>query len=491
MIEHITLNLANAPIRRERLHGRDHLVAPMVMLVEGVLNGSNGPLFYPGDECKRAVNTWNHRPVVVYHPEINGQGVSACDPAILERQQIGLCLGTRWAANKLRSEAWVDIARAREVDERVLEALETNKMMEVSTGLFTENEDTTGEFNGKPYKGIARNHQPDHLAVLPDKIGACSIADGAGLLQLNEAAAAVGVDVNGLLAQQLDFMRRLVGNAMSHGEIREGLHGMLRKRYGGSEEVWIDDVFDKNLIYHANGKLFLLPYTKNKDGMELSDDAPTEVSRVIRYRTADGTLVGNAATEPPTPETNEMKKEDLVNGLIANKRTAWAEADRATLMAFNEDALAKMAPKDEEEPAADDKNKAKTEPAPTGNAATPAAPVTLDGYLAAAPPQVQTLLRNALAAEEAQKAELIDRISANAANPFTKEFLGTKPLDELRGLAALATANQPQANAAPGSVPMFHGAATPFGAPTANAAAAAEEAYVMPTMNFAAPAAKA
>jgi hypothetical protein len=38
---------------------------------------------------------------------------------------------------------------------------------------------------------------------------------------------------------------------------------------------------------------------------------------------------------------------------------------------------------------------------------------------------------------------------------------------------------------------MFHGAATPFGAPTANAAAAAEEAYVMPTMNFAAPAAKA
>jgi hypothetical protein len=34
---------------------------------------------------------------------------------------------------------------------------------------------------GRQYVGIARNHRPDHLAILPDLKGSCSIADGAGL----------------------------------------------------------------------------------------------------------------------------------------------------------------------------------------------------------------------------------------------------------------------------------------------------------------------
>jgi hypothetical protein len=40
-----------------------------------------------------------------------------------------------------------------------------------------------GTLNGMEYGRIARNLMPDHLAILPDKIGACSIADGAGLLR--------------------------------------------------------------------------------------------------------------------------------------------------------------------------------------------------------------------------------------------------------------------------------------------------------------------
>ena len=54
------------------------------------------------------------------------------------------------------------------------------EMMEVSTGLFSEIEPKPGVFKGRHYKGVVRNLRPDHLAILPDSIGACSIADGAG-----------------------------------------------------------------------------------------------------------------------------------------------------------------------------------------------------------------------------------------------------------------------------------------------------------------------
>lgn len=66
----------------------------------------------------------------------------------------------------------------------MLDALEAGRPMELSTGLFTQNEPAPAgaTFNGRPYDYVARNYRPDHLAVLPDQIGACSLADGCGVL---------------------------------------------------------------------------------------------------------------------------------------------------------------------------------------------------------------------------------------------------------------------------------------------------------------------
>ena len=83
--------------------------------------------------------------------------------------------------------------------------------------------------------------------------------------------------------------------------------------------------------------------------------------------------------------------------------------------------------------------------------------------------------------------KLVKEITANADNTFTEEFLRTKGLDELRGIAALAakpaTADAPTGNQ--GGVPMFIGQATPTG-PTANADGnqGGETALPVPTMNF-------
>lgn len=185
-MEQLTFNIGGAKPRHETLDGKDYLAVPMAMLTEGVHAGSNGPLFYPREELSKTPGVWNMKPLVVYHPTQNGQGVSACTPAVIETRAIGIVMNSLFD-NKLRAEAWIDPIKCKKVDERVLNSVNKGEMVEVSTGLFTDNEQVEGEFNGKKYVAIARNYRPDHLAILPDKKGACSIADGAGLLQLNEA----------------------------------------------------------------------------------------------------------------------------------------------------------------------------------------------------------------------------------------------------------------------------------------------------------------
>ncbi|MCF1193574.1 hypothetical protein LRR18_18465, partial [Mangrovimonas sp. AS39] len=87
---------------------------------------------------------WNHKPVVVYHPELNGQPLSACDPDILTVQGTGLIMNSSYEPRKgeqpgkLRAEAWLDPVRINEVDERVAEAVQKNTVLELSTGLHID-----------------------------------------------------------------------------------------------------------------------------------------------------------------------------------------------------------------------------------------------------------------------------------------------------------------------------------------------------------------
>jgi hypothetical protein len=174
--ERITFNLSG-PARREKLEGRVCLVVPTVMIVEGVLNGSQGPLLYRSEDLADTPQLWAHKPIVLYHP----QSGSASQARILNQQKVGVLLEVKWQAPKLRGEAWLDVERCNALDRRIIANLEAGKPLEVSTGLFTVNEPEEGTWNGKPYIAVATRHQPDHLAILPDAIGACSIADGAGL----------------------------------------------------------------------------------------------------------------------------------------------------------------------------------------------------------------------------------------------------------------------------------------------------------------------
>ncbi|MBN1555883.1 MAG: hypothetical protein JXA11_14160 [Phycisphaerae bacterium] len=90
-----------------------------------------------------------------------------------------MLFGTNFDGEKLKASAWLDPDRLQAVDARVFSALQKGNPVGVSTGLmgFDDGEKTAD--GAIVLSGIA----PDHLAILPDQKGACSLADGAGLLK--------------------------------------------------------------------------------------------------------------------------------------------------------------------------------------------------------------------------------------------------------------------------------------------------------------------
>jgi len=167
---------------KQRIYqGREHLIVPVVMMVEGVHHGSHGPLLHEITELGKIPQSWNGRPVVINHPEVDGVNVSANDPLIAENQVVGTVYNTRVEGNKLMAEAWLDSLKLQEISLEAFNHIKNGEPLEVSLGMFTEDDFTEGEWNGEHYDAIARNHRPDHLALLPGSVGACSMADGCGI----------------------------------------------------------------------------------------------------------------------------------------------------------------------------------------------------------------------------------------------------------------------------------------------------------------------
>ena len=181
--ETVTAN-AKGRTRRAIAGGREFLVAPLTLIVPGVLNGSKGRLYYPLEEVAADPAAWNDIPITAYHPRAkDGSPLSATDPQVWQSQGIG-AVKNAWANGKLQAEGWFDAELTRQVDPRIYNALKRNQPIELSTGLYTDNDPAPAgaAWNGQPYDYIARNYRPDHLAVLPDEKGACSLDDGCGVL---------------------------------------------------------------------------------------------------------------------------------------------------------------------------------------------------------------------------------------------------------------------------------------------------------------------
>lgn len=485
-------------IRNDKMEGKSFLVVPMVMMVEGVHEGSMGPLYYPTAELAKFPSAWNHKPVVVYHPE-DGQ-VTACNPIFLTTNKIGIVMNAKWEDEKLKAEAWLEVDRIEEVDQRVLNAIRAKKVLELSTGLYCDFDMIEGMWNGEEYISTAYNYRPDHLAVLPDLVGACSVKDGAGFLRLN-AAAERKLPIGMVTRHKalLEAMGIHVANEMSHDDIRFELRGLVRDR---GAYVYVEEVFDDYFIYVVeNGDLayYYQAYEIREDdnvGDTLTLVGVAEqVKKIVQYQRPSGDLIGNVVKD--LGDSRMKKTEKLVNELIDNEASEYNEDDREALQTIPEATLKKMK--------ADVQNKEKdanvqavadaaaagaagiAKPpvtnAPTPAAAEPTKRQTIDGWINSAPAEIQDVLRNAMTQHDAAKAEAISIIKAHPKNQFTDVQLNAKPLDELKQLAAMLKSDTPAQQPAQNfEQANYLGQGTPT--PTAAEPTAEDECLGVPTVNW-------
>lgn len=166
------------------LNGINYIVAPITLIVPGVLNGSKGPVYYSKEEIESSCFLWENIPIVVNHPNINGKDVSCFTDGILEKYGIGYIKNCYIDLHgKLKAYGYFSIEKTKMVDINIYNKLINRKKIEVSTGLSAELEEVIGnkDYNGVTYTHTTHNYIPDHLAVLTKQIGACSISDGCGI----------------------------------------------------------------------------------------------------------------------------------------------------------------------------------------------------------------------------------------------------------------------------------------------------------------------
>lgn len=192
MIKYIS-NTANYNIRTETHQGKKHLVVPVVMMVEGVHNGSHGAVFHSAEELGKIPGSWNGIPVTIDHPIKNDEFVPANDPEMIDKVTVGRIYNTKMDGIKLIAEAWIDEKKCREVSIEALGYIRNKKPLEVSVGVFSEEIEEKGIWNNEEYETIAINHRPDHLALLPGGVGACSWSDGCGI-RVNEKGGKMNVN---------------------------------------------------------------------------------------------------------------------------------------------------------------------------------------------------------------------------------------------------------------------------------------------------------
>lgn len=400
-----------AETRRETYNNVEHLVVPMVILVEGVLWPSNaeGPELALAEEFGRFPDGWNGRPVVLGHPVLNGAAVSANSPSIMEEYAFGFLFNTQLKDTKLRSEAWINLGRVDELGEdfqTVIERFETStELVEVSTGLFSMNEDAAGDFNGEEYTAIWRNIVPDHLAILPEGVkGACSVEDGCGAPRISGAAffpESPGSGTFLLHKQNQNSMEATMPKAQckcqgdhvcdgckpgaspstsdTPGDVhtQEGIFKSLISRFGemlsfrsNQNELsdrdtrtaldvaltemtddyhYIIAVFEDFFIYEKGYEYTLLRrgYDISEGGVVTLMDDAIKVRPVTTFVPLE-TATSTSTSEPTTSATAEeatMDKTKVIEALISNKGTPFDATDKKYLTGLDETKLSALTAK--------------------------------------------------------------------------------------------------------------------------------------------------
>ena len=493
--------------------GRDHLVVPVVMMVEGVVHAVNSPRpeLALAEEFGRMPKAWDGRPVVGGHPTRHGEHISANDPVTLEQNAFGVLFNTKLKGDRLFSEAWIDPSKAVAsgfIGESAIERIHSGEeILEVSVGVFCVSEDAEGIFAGKKFKGIWRDILPDHLAILaPGDRGACSVDMGCGAMR----SAIHFVTAQGIELQRTMIMTKPVGKAgrllervgaflksfkdevvdaadVSDREVFNLLDTALRAvepGYLGVDEVFSADGFVVYAVMPADRFMLLRrSFTVGEDGsVALGDDA----EEVQRVQSIEPVTVASAVTPKPScgcdghpspttavPATAGepiMNKTERIAALVASKKLGPAMTAKV-LEAMPDDQIAAIEASVQATPEPEAPAPAPT-PAPVVSAAAPpvvaptapvvagASPATAEAYISAAPADMQDALREGLRMATEKRNGVIASLKASGRCDYSDAELAamsTHGLERLAKLAAVPPPVQAPVDFAGIGMPRFNG----------------------------------
>jgi hypothetical protein len=458
----------------------------MRLIVPGVLAGSKGALYYPATEIGRNPDSWNGMPIVVTHPFVDGEARSARDPSILEQYEVGRVFNAYAdGSGPLDAEGWFDVELVQNHDRKlpnqnkILPRLERGEPVELSTGLYTTNEPAVAGsvFNEKSYDYVARNYRPDHLAILPDQPGACSLKDGCGVHMVHnaccEACAQAAVQNSppnqpkSVATGKYKPLNAGTGKGHVHESAQAGFLQLsdqdhnLGKEFtpGGSTPAWVDSTDKGQTIW---GKALLEAAKAGHEGLPTYGAAAAHI-----YQRLGGKIVELPATNSNLTINGEsMNRKKIIAHLVTNC-AAWKGQETALNAMTDEQLKLQLngfpfkkkegeAPaeeeEEEEEPAV---NEEEEEEATSGGGCAPKmnkgkkAPTAnrlsfgemLEHY---ATPAEKAVWNHAVAIEKKERQAIVAKLVANIADGERKKAKAKKllamPLADLQELAELIPA---------------------------------------------------
>lgn len=479
MKQNILATLEHLNLRDETLDGKTYLVAPVVLLVEGVHTGTGGALYYSPEEIAAHAETWNGVPVPVFHPvDIQGEPASANTPEMIEQQSVGTLFDVHFESDgsKLKGEVWINIEKAEKVSPGLVASIRTGTELDVSTGMYMDHDMTPGEWNGEAYAGLAKDFRPDHLALLPGgQDGACSWADGCGI-RANEAKKDrlilladdfTGKDVsanNSAFRKALDWLSarfKFASNEVSHEDIREKIKDALIELEPNGYGIWVRRVFDNRVIYEVTEykdgipsnpeKLYERAYTSDSEGKITLASDKQEVTEETKY--VPVIQSAGAIQTDTTVKEDTVKKAEMVKALIACERTQFTDKDEEWLNTLEESRLKTLEVPEVKEPDKEPEkkpDKLEDDAPPKDKPDDEDKPVTLEEYVAKAPPEMQEVLNRSIARDAAVKDTLVKALLSNDRNKFVEDKLRSMTIEDLEGMTELANVEVDYAGQTPG-----------------------------------------
>jgi len=435
-------------IQTKTHQGKKHLVVPVIMMVEGVHHGSHGAVFHSAEELAKFPECWNGIPVVIRHPERDGNHVSANSPDVIDDEKVGCVYNCTFVNGKLKAEVWLNEEMLEGVSPDTINYIKQGRALDVSVGVFTDDEETSGEWNGEQYTAISRNHRPDHLALLPGETGACSWADGCGIRNNKKG----GNDVLDIKVLKDFYINEIAVNAPGSIELIELIRNSVDAMDTETKIYILEEVYSNNFVYRCReissgqlgqgaAKLFKQNY-KIEDNKLTLQDVPVEVTKKVSYIVSAQTM-----RRTKMSENKETCCPAKVESLIQSNVSTFTEDDREWLSTLTEDGIDKLIQVDADLEAATieiETNKKEKEEAElnTNKEVTKEDAIKVlkdqfsdvDSFIKLVPAKIGEQLKHGLRLHAENRAALVTNISG-ASDVYSKEDLEAMDTEALEKLS--------------------------------------------------------